>query len=60
MSDQLTFPAGDGGALAGLDKARGDALTLEFSQASGKRADCGREPIEDSPLFGSRQGDLFE
>lgn len=36
-------------------------VTLEFGSRSTRRADGGKRPIEDSPLFGGpRQGDLFE
>ena len=38
-----------------------ERVTLEFAQASTKRVDGGRQPIEDSPLFGGpRQRGLFE
>lgn len=41
-------------------KLDAERVTLQFSVKSNKRLDCGREPIEDSPLFGgARQQELF-
>lgn len=38
-----------------------ERCTLEFSRGKGKRLDVGKEPIENSPLFGgSRQGMLID
>jgi hypothetical protein len=35
-------------------------VTLEFASRNPKRVDAGRQPIDESPLFGgSRQKDLF-
>jgi hypothetical protein len=38
-----------------------EAVTAEFATRSTRRADCGREPIEDAPIFGNgpAQGSLF-
>jgi len=37
-----------------------DRVTLEFGARSSRKADSGKQPITDSPLFGGpAQGDLF-
>lgn len=41
-------------------RLQADRCTLEFAARSSKRVDCGKEPIEYSPLFGGNpQGELF-
>lgn len=38
-----------------------ERVTLEFGSSSTKKLDCGKQSIEDSPLFGGeRQKGLFE
>lgn len=50
-------PAADSEYSTRLDAER---ATLELERKSPRRADAGRESIEDSPLFGgNRQGRLF-
>ena len=66
---ELTFIAGEVGQAtmdagtadpARLSKLDAERVSLEYRQRSTKRADTGREPIEESPLFGgSAQGRLF-
>ncbi|KKL24511.1 hypothetical protein LCGC14_2414610 [marine sediment metagenome] len=59
MTDEQAPPIA--GAGDGYDaRVRGDKLTAEVSTRSRKRLDAGREPIEDSPLFGGpRQREMF-
>ena len=41
-------------------KLDAERCTLQFAQASTRRLDCGKRPIEESPLFGgSKQEELF-
>ena len=68
---EVTFAPGDvgqgrlPGTAAEADTERESRLeaeraTLEYRQRSPKRADAGRVPMSESPLFGGRaQGDLF-
>jgi hypothetical protein len=42
------------------EKAEADAMTRELAQRSTRRLDAGRKPIEESPLFGGGQQDLFD